>query len=745
MTGPVLNARTIWPIVPVALVMLSARALSSGGLRRARPVALPAIVLLAGFAVPAALKSLMRVSMAGLPVVALEAAIGALAAAVLDWGGVCRAPARAPAGGAVIGPEKAMSFGLLLAGVVMGLAGIGFRGISAGAILAGLVTIVAAYSGGGAFGAVAGALMGLACAMSGQGLVPVVGAYALGGLASGALRERGKLATCAGFLVGAGLLVFQVTSGEDVPVFAGQLVASGVAFLAIPLRHLYRAARFLPSSARAKSVSADAHARRVQDVLSGKLHDFASVFQELSSMLRQVPYDPELTERADIAYLLHKVASSACGRCRSYLFCWGDAFHRTFRDVLNLVALAELKGTVDSSKINGQLRQRCVDVPGLVAAVNGATGTYRHNLAYAKRLAEGRQMFSGQLQGLAEILKGLGMDVWARVEFETASEQRIIHGLARLGLGVTEASVVVRSRGRLEVTLKKAACYGREECRIAVAPIVSRLVGRNLDAQKVRCGSRTGSPTCEIVLSPSRVYDVATSVSVFAREGQVLSGDTHSVAQLADGRLVFVLSDGMGAGEAAAIESSTAVSALERLLEAGFDDEFAVKTVNLMLLLRSAGETFATLDVATIDLVTGEGQFIKVGSPPSFIRTGRDVKVVRSSSLPAGIFDAIEVDKTPFRFSDGDLLVMVSDGVLNSVEPSAGREDWVASALSRLSTDEPAELARSILDRARQHAGGKVSDDMTVLVGRVQRHRPERAGTHEALCQVPRQLSGRGA
>ncbi|MEW5866298.1 MAG: stage II sporulation protein E [Bacillota bacterium] len=743
MTGPVLNLRTVWPAVPVVLVTLAGRALSS---RRAtsKPFVLPASVLLFGFVVPTALKMSMHLPIPALPIVMLEAVIGALAAAVLDWSGICRRFVTSPADGGTISLEKVASLGLLCAGVIMGLAGIGFHGISAGAVLAGLATVITAYLGGGALGAVAGALTGLACAMSGQGLIPVAGAYALGGLVAGISRNHGKLAATAGFFAGAGLLVFQVASGGDVPVFMGQLAASGVVFLSVPRSYLYKMGRLIPSS-HARSVNGNVHARRVQDLLSRKLYDFAKVFDELSSMLRQVPYDPELAERADIAHILHKVASSSCSRCRSYLFCWGDAFHRTFRDVLNLVALAELRGTVDASKINGQLRRRCIDVPGLVAAVNGTTGSYRQNLTYAKRLVEGRQMLSNQLQGAATLLKGLGMDVWARVEFETCSEEKIMRELSRLGLGVTDVSVAVRGRGRLDVTVKKGACCGDEECKKAVAPLVSRLIGRSLDASKARCGYRGGSPACDILLSPSRTYSVATSVSVFARDGQAVSGDTHSVLELADGRLVFVLSDGMGAGQAAAIESSTAVSMLERLLEAGFDDEFAVKTVNLILLLRSPGETFATLDVVTVDLVTGDGQFIKVGSSPSFIKTGRDVRVIRSVSLPAGVFDAIEVEKTPFRFSDGDLLVMVSDGVLNSVEPSPGNEEWVVSAISRMSTDEPGEVARFILDRARQQAKGKVSDDMTVLVGRVYRRQPVRRIVKEPLYHNARGFTSKGA
>ncbi len=722
MAGPVLNTRTIWPALPVVLIAAACHAMSER--IKARPILLPAVVFSLGFVVPAAVKALMHVSAFSLPVAALEAVIGTLVAAMLAWGGAHQGSPAFPRQDAV-GLEEIASFGLLCAGMTMGLAGIEFRGVPAGAVAAGLATIAMAFAGGGAPGAVCGALMGLSCAVSGQGPTPIVGAYAIGGFAAGALRHYGKIAAAAGFFAGAGLLVFQVATGAEVPAFMGQIATSGVAFMFIPRKYLYRVRRLLPSIPN-RPADGDAHARRVQELLSRKLRDFSKVFDELSSMLRQAPYDPELAERADVAYILHRVASSSCSRCRSYLFCWQDAFHRTFRDVLNLVALAEIKGTVDPSEVKGQLRRRCIDIPGLVAAVNGTTGGYRQNLTYSKRLAEGRQMLSGQLQGVSTILQGLGEDVWQSVEFETCSEEKIARELSRFGLGVPEVSVVAGNRGRLDVTIKKGACCGDEECRKAIAPLVSRLLGRDMEASRVRCGARGGFPTCEVLLSQSRVYGVATAVSVLARDGGAVSGDTHSVLELADGRMVFVLSDGMGAGETAAVESSTAVSMLERLLEAGFDDEFAVKTVNLILLLRSPGETFATLDVVTVDLGTGNAQFIKVGSPPSFIRTSKGVKVIESATLPAGIFDVIEVEKTHMKLGDGDVLVMVSDGVLNSVEHPQGREEWLRLALSRLSSEQPDEIARLILDRSRQYGKGRPADDMTVLVGRVYRRFAER-------------------
>lgn len=736
MTGLTLGPDAIWSVIPLVLVVISARVLS----RRleSRPFLLPISIMIFGFLVPQSLKAVLGVSEQFIVVIIMEAVIGGLVAAIFSWGGIGRGFSALPEWG-VLGPEQAASFGLLCAGITMGLAAIDPKGVSLGAVVAGVATTAVAYSGGAPFGAAAGALTGLACAVSGQGLAPIVGAYALGGFLAGSMRSYGKFASAIGFAAGAGLLVFQVSGKGDVMLFAAELGISGLLFLLVPRRGLQCVARLLPNLHRKPGGGGEAHARRVQELLSQRLVDFSKVFGELSSMLKQVPYDPELAERADVAHMLHEISSSACSQCRAYLFCWGDAFHRTFRDVLNLAALAELKGVVEVGEVKGQLNWKCLNVPGLVAAVNGSTGSYRQNLAYARRLSEGRHMFSGQLQGIAEILDGLGEDVWACVELETSSEQRIMRELSRLGLGITEVSVVARRRGRLDVTVKKAACCGERECRNAIGPLVSRLLGRDLEVSKARCGNRGGQPTCEIVFSQAKVYGIAGGVAVSAKYGADISGDAHSMLELPDGRGVFIVSDGMGTGRGAAIESSTAVSMLERLLEAGFDDEFAVKTANLILLLRSPGESFATLDVATMDMVTGEVQFIKAGSPPSFIKRGRQVKVIESPSLPAGIFDAIEIQKTRQKLGDGDLIVMVSDGVMDAAANLSGSgapvqapDDWIVRLIATITTERPDEIARVILNRALQYSGERTSDDMTVLVARVYRKRSRTGNRKES-------------
>src|SRR5690606_2616617 len=134
------------------------------------------------------------------------------------------------------------------------------------------------------------------------------------------------------------------------------------------------------------------------------------------------------------------------------------------------------------------------------------------------------------------------------------------------------------------------------------------------------------------------------------------------------GRLALVLSDGMGAGEKAAAESRTVVGLLQRLLEAGFDQQFAVRMVNSVLLLRSPEETFATIDMAIVDLAGRRAEFLKIGAPPTFIKRGDHVISVRGASLPAGILQQVEADVQCRRVQAGDAIVMMTDGLIDEVD-----------------------------------------------------------------------------
>ena len=174
------------------------------------------------------------------------------------------------------------------------------------------------------------------------------------------------------------------------------------------------------------------------------------------------------------------------------------------------------------------------------------------------------------------------------------------------------------------------------------------------------------------------------------------------------------LSDGMGTGLNAYQESEKVVDLLEQFLEAGFSKEAAVKMINSALVLRSDGKTFSTIDITSVDLYSGVCEFLKIGAAASFIKRGNWVECITSTSLPAGIFQQTDCEKTSRKLYDGDMIVMVTDGVLD-VLPVEHQEKMMKDIILEHETNNPKELADYIVNRVRQYKNGRFCDDMTVL------------------------------
>lgn len=214
------------------------------------------------------------------------------------------------------------------------------------------------------------------------------------------------------------------------------------------------------------------------------------------------------------------------------------------------------------------------------------------------------------------------------------------------------------------------------------------------------------------------VYHVVSGMARLPRRGGAISGDSCVGTPLGDGRYLMALSDGMGVGQEAAAQSRQCVNLLHQLLEAGFTTEIAVNTVNSVLLLRSPDESFATVDLAQIDLTTGRTEFVKVGAAPSFIKRGPEVTVVKMSSVPVGIINQVEMEAEFRVLRPGDLVVMMSDGVWDVSQDDLDKERWLLEHLQRETSTDPEEIAESLLARARELAPD-ATDDMTILVARL--------------------------
>ena len=211
-------------------------------------------------------------------------------------------------------------------------------------------------------------------------------------------------------------------------------------------------------------------------------------------------------------------------------------------------------------------------------------------------------------------------------------------------------------------------------------------------------------------------FEVSVAVCQEPRGEQEINGDT--VIHFKKGSRYFViLCDGMGSGKAAREISSLSARLFSEFLNSGISKQAAVKMINSALALNVDRESFSSADILEIDLVTGEAEFMKIGSAQSFVKSGNTVGEISSSALPIGILESIEVMPQKVSLLQNDMILMISDGI---GEASSGimKNEWIKKLLlSGESSDEA--LARRFLESAKSRT--VYSDDMTCVIVRLKK------------------------
>ena len=228
------------------------------------------------------------------------------------------------------------------------------------------------------------------------------------------------------------------------------------------------------------------------------------------------------------------------------------------------------------------------------------------------------------------------------------------------------------------------------------------------------------STTDTMFFRQDTVYKALTGLARVAKSGESVSGDNYSFLELSGtGELLMVLTDGMGSGEMADRDSSNLIEALEYLMEAGFEKKSALRLLNTLFVANYEGKSFATLDMAAINLHTGICEIMKNGAATTFVKREDGVEMIASSALPVGVDLQAEPDVAIVQLQEGDMVIMVSDGVLDrfyerNIESDSQEE--MATLIDRLYCKNANDMANQILMNTLAHSTKEASDDMSVLV-----------------------------
>lgn len=198
------------------------------------------------------------------------------------------------------------------------------------------------------------------------------------------------------------------------------------------------------------------------------------------------------------------------------------------------------------------------------------------------------------------------------------------------------------------------------------------------------------------------------------KEGEAISGDNYSIIETVRGGFHVFLADGMGSGEEAGKDSEWVLDLMQTLTEAGYDIDTAMNLLNNALLV-STRQNMSTLDVCSLDLYSGMCQFRKAGAAATFLKSNTYVEQIRMESLPLGVLQHRESEVITRELIENDYIIMVTDGVIDALE-AGGYEDMLQSYIAELQERNPEEMAGKILEFVLRCSGGRIADDMTVVV-----------------------------
>ncbi|GIP45834.1 stage II sporulation protein E [Paenibacillus sp. J45TS6] len=620
--------------------------------------------------------------------------------------------------------EEILCLIILLASVMTGAVGFTVYHLSAENVLSRYLLLLFAIVGGAPLGASVGVLTGLILSLANMSAIYQMSLLAFAGMLAGMMKEGKKLGVSLGMLLGSSILAIYLGGTGDVITSTYESCAAILLFLLTPKSMLQVISKYVPGT-QDHSYSQHEYAKRIRDLTAERVNRFSQVFKQLSKSFDQMSGVNEMGQgQQDMEHFMNAVAEGTCTSCFKQEQCWDGKFYQTYKYMTEMMTSIEENPDFQAKDIPASWTKSCTKTGAVLDVMKRQYGLYQDNMQWKRQIYDSRMLVAEQLSGVSQVMEDLAREIQRETKVMHKQEEQIRSALEQLGLSIHSIDIINLDAGKVEIEIVHAYTKGFDECRKIIAPLLSDIIGEHIAVvEETTTLPKQGLAT--VTFGSAKTYEVTTGVAGAAKGGGLLSGDSFSTVELGNGTFVVALSDGMGNGERARLESSTALGILEQLLQSGMDAKLAIKSVNSILMLRSTEEFFATVDMALIDQYSAQTTFMKIGSTPSFIKRGEEVIPISASNLPVGIIKDIEVDLVTTQLLPGDIVIMMTDGIYDAPGYAVNKEMWMKRMIQEMDSEDPQEIADILLERVIRYQQNKIHDDMTVVVGKVDHFNPE--------------------
>lgn len=584
---------------------------------------------------------------------------------------------------------------------VIGLLHVNILGVCVGRVLAAFVIFVAVHAAREAGGAIAGVTAGIAVSALGGNNSYFMITYGFGGLLAGVFAPLGRVASILAMFT---VHLFTLLSLGYVNSWFTlvEIILAGGLSLLVGARAQERLGL---GSAASDAVGSDSY----RSMLGGQLSHMSQALRDVAETTRSVNDKLAKLVDGDPASIYHSAAQRVCKSCGQNALCWQKRYNDTCSVMNGALNVLRQNGAVTPGELPEDFALECRNPDELCAMLNKQFLEYTSRETMKRKARQVRGVVTDQFEGMALMIDAMGQELGRLSAQDDAAAARVRDYLKKQTIVAQGLICAVdkQSNMTLEFTMPSYKLSRLDMVELTLR--MGELCEREFDLPARY--EREGSGVVTLSFWEKAVYVVKWGATQLGNTDSAskLCGDSYSYVDGRGGRVNLILSDGMGSGGAAAVDSTMTAELFRRLLEAGVSMEAGLKLVNSALLVKSGDESLATIDLIGIDLYTGRVDFYKAGAAPTFIRKSGKGGYVQSRSLPVGILNGVSFEKNSLTLREGDWIVMVTDGAV-----AAGYE-WILSDLEHYGGSDPKALSRKLATEAQRRRSDNHQDDITVI------------------------------
>lgn len=432
--------------------------------------------------------------------------------------------------------------------------------------------------------------------------------------------------------------------------------------------------------------------------LSDALFDMSRSMKSLSEKLKK-------PKEGDVRVICDNLWENHCKRCVDSLKCNGREDDDVSENMKKLIKKAFKDGVIERKDVPADILVHCKKVDGIISDINKDCATITERLICDNRT----EIYSRNYEAISRLIEETIKQSEAECRINPEYTKKLVSAAKEMNLKCD--SIALYGKRRKKLFASGIEISKLESCATDLAFILGNLCDTTFGEPKFTLEGDKSTLTME----SCRVYKAEFAGATFKKEGEEMSGDTICAFENKDDYFYAVLSDGMGSGADAATASKICCMYSEKLLTScgGQACKDIVFTMLNEFLKNKSPECTATADLLEIDLLNGKVNFKKSGAAPSFIVRGGKIFKISARTMPLGAIDDVDSEEVALQLQDGDMIVMVSDGVIQDFENCV----WIAKLLTSDFDGTMRDLARKIVDTAKEV--NTRPDDMTVGIIKV--------------------------